>query len=454
MKPYFSNPKITLYQADARSVPLADQSVHCVVTSPPYFGLRVYKGNDDRGIGLEKSVDAYLDNLMEVFSEVYRVLRDDGQCWVNIGDSYAASKTGSTGNKSTLEGGKTTQIIASERPDKLEMEQGNLLGIPWRFAFRMQEAGWILRQDVIWHKRAPMPESLAGTRWERCRVKVVAKPHMNGEKPEGYKPHGDTISDTQGATWADCPGCDKCQDTDGLVLRRGSWRCTHAHEYIFQFVKQMGYWSDGEAVKSAYKESSIERAQYPTNDQYQNAASGDYRGAYKGNGETRLTGGANRRSVWSDIKPEPYKGGHYATFPPGLPRLCIQASTSEAGACPSCGSQWARVIEKGQYHEDPNRQNRSVRNVGDCEQDGYREEGNTLGLVAESKTLGWRATCSCGDAQTVPSLVFDPFGGTGTTCVAAQRLGRRSVMTDLSKDYLQQAIARIQAEPLQTVKLF
>jgi len=92
--PYFDNGVVCLYQADARSIPLDDQSVHCVVTSPPYFGLRVYAGNDNRGIGVETSVDAYVANMVDVFREVKRVLRDDGVCWLNLGDSYTGGGRG------------------------------------------------------------------------------------------------------------------------------------------------------------------------------------------------------------------------------------------------------------------------------------------------------------------------------------------------------------------------
>ena len=96
-RPYFDNGIVQLYQADAREIPLPDQSVHCVVTSPPYYGLRVYQDNDDRGIGLEASIEAYVANLVDVFREVRRVLRDDGVCWVNLGDSYASSAQGTMG---------------------------------------------------------------------------------------------------------------------------------------------------------------------------------------------------------------------------------------------------------------------------------------------------------------------------------------------------------------------
>jgi site-specific DNA-methyltransferase (cytosine-N4-specific) len=318
MPEYWTNGIATLYQSDARQIPIPDQSVHCVVTSPPYFGLRVYRSDSDAMIGLEETVQGYVDSMLEVMAEVGRVLRDDGVLWVNLGDSYGH---GTTAVRQESGADKQNTNAGANINQRNGGEPGQLLMIPARFALAMQDAGWILRSDVIWAKKSCMPESLNGTRWE-----------------------GDT-------------------------LRRGSWRCTSSHEHIFQFVKGMGYYSDGEAVKT---ESN-----------------------------------ANRRNVWSDISPEPYGGEHYATFPSDLPQLCIQASTSEAGVCTDCGSQWARVVDATE----------------------------------------WRPTCTC-NADKVPATVLDPFAGTGTTLLAAMRLGRRSVGVDLSTDYLGQAVKRLEKQSL------
>jgi DNA modification methylase len=371
---YWTNGIATLYQADARQMPIPDQSVHCAVTSPPYFGLRVYHSDSDAMIGLEETVQGYVDSMLEVMAEVGRVLRDDGVLWVNLGDSYGGSGKGPPGPKqATNKGSVNEQWLAPTSENA-----GQLLMIPARFALAMQDAGWILRSDVIWAKKSCMPESLNGTRWERCRVKTSngqrlverGQHHANdwGHENRGRNPNETNIEGAN-AQWADCPGCPKCADTDGLVLRSGSWRCTSSHEHIFQFVKSMGYYSDGEAVKT---ESN-----------------------------------ANRRNVWSDISPEPYGGEHYATFPSDLPRLCIQASTSEAGVCAECGSQWARVVDATE----------------------------------------WRPTCTC-NADKVPATVLDCFAGTGTTLLAAMRLGRRSVGVDLSTDYLGQAVKRLEKQSL------
>ena len=348
MQPKFNNGLVNLYQSDARHLPIQDSSVHCVVTSPPYYNLRKYRADEGLVIGNESSPEEYVKSMLDVFREVKRVLRDDGICWVNLGDSYAGDT---------------------------DLPGGNMIGIPWQFAFAMQEDGWVLRNAVIWAKSACMPESVNGTRWERCRVKVGNigrggegwRDNANGDAvQQRHAPDGSFLQDAQ---YTDCTGCEKCNENDGLVLRKGSWRSTSSYEFIFQFTLGMGYFSDGDAVQ--------------------------------------LPSGANRRDVWHDIHHESYGGEHFATFPPDLPRICIQASTSEAGVCSECGNQWARVVNQSY----------------------------------------WKPTCTC-NAEKVPALVLDPFSGTATTLLSAMRLGRRGIGVDISDDYINQAISRLSDQTL------
>jgi SAM-dependent methyltransferase len=399
MTPYWDNGPVQLYQADARTIPLSDQSVHCVVTSPPYFGLRVYKDNDDRGIGLESTVEDYIGNLVDVFREVRRVLRDDGVAWLNLGDSYG--------------------------------DGGDRLGIPERVVLALQADGWIWRDTIIWAKKSSMPESLAGWRWERCRVKVSAEePRKQKLGAMGMRDHsGETMLGA--AQYQDCPGCPKCADNDGLVLRRGSWRTTSAHEYIYMLTKGMGYYADGEAVKTAALMTGHTEKSWPDRGP-DNGRTGENMSKY-----TPST--ANRRSVWNDISPEPYGGSHFATFPSDLPRICIQASTSERGCCSECGSQWARVVE----HSTSGRIDHNT------PENGGVDMGIWSGRTGESSnsTLGWRPTCNH-NAPAIPATVLDPFSGTATTCRAAQKLGRRAVGVDISESYLEQAVRRLSAVTL------
>jgi DNA modification methylase len=141
----------------ARQLP--DCSVHCIVTSPPYWRLRDY--GVEGQLGMESTPAAYVKALVGVFAALRRVLRDDGTLWLNLGDSYVASRTGRHG-PSTLEGGKTTQIVAGQRPDKRApgLPEKNLVGIPWRVALALQADGWYLRSDIVWHKVNGMPESV------------------------------------------------------------------------------------------------------------------------------------------------------------------------------------------------------------------------------------------------------------------------------------------------------
>jgi len=496
--PYYDNGLIQLYQADARELPLEDGTVHCCVTSPPYFGLRVYQTDDDRVLGLESSIDEYIANMVNVFREVWRVLRDDGVCWINMGDSYAGSGKGQNADgghaakhgekqhtsKGTLTGGlpaNSNHRLEGDRYDN-GMVGGNLLGVPWCLALALQADGWILRDAIIWAKKSSMPESLAGWRWERCRVKV-----KNGEfyrrGLEGVNNNfgfGRRADQPDLAQWADCPGCAKCEANDGLVLRKGSWRCTSSYELIFMLVKSMNYWADGEAVKTAYSRlwDRNNGGSIANDTPWMTKAQGGKHG-----GDYPLPGtGANRRNVWKDLKPEPYGDmtcpgcgrsfkpkiyqrfpkfeghpicprceeplqSHYATFPPDLPRLCIQASTSEMGCCPVCGSQVTRVVES---HTSTSKQtgNNWQEGRGLAGHHGPSRPGGFSDMA--DKTTGWRPSCAHQEAieRPVPCHVLDCFSGTGTTALAAMRLNRRCVGTDLSQEYIKQAEARLCKETL------
>ena len=269
---------------------LPDSSVHCCVTSPPYWGLRDY-GHDGQ-IGLESTPEAYVARIVEVFREVRRVLREDGTLWLNLGDSYAGSwgaqsRGGPPSSSSTLKGnghiGGGPKIIAlsavqveaapkGTRTGSLDKTPGlkakDLVGIPWRVAFALQADGWYLRQDIIWHKPNPMPESVRD-------------------------------------------------------------RCTKAHEYVFLLTKSQRYFYDAEAVSEAVASSSVSRLQQPTLPEQ----AGSLRVPGKTNGPMKAVGGTdtrNRRSVWT-VTTKPYSGAHFATMPPDLVEPCIKAGSPEGG---------------------------------------------------------------------------------------------------------------------------
>ncbi len=264
-----------------------DQSVNCCVTSPPYFGLRDY-GHSGQ-IGLEATPDAYVAKLVDVFREVKRVLRDDGTLWLNLGDSYAASRSYQVSDNKNPGAVATGHESRCRPPEGLK--QKDLIGIPWRVAFALQADGWYLRQDIIWHKPNPMPESVRD-------------------------------------------------------------RCTKAHEYIFLLSKSERYYYDHVAIQEPFAESSIARLEQPnieqqigsdrvpgkTNGNMKACGPSSYKGssftkgktgAVKptvGQGERVEASGRNKRSVWT-VTTKPFKGAHFATFPPDLIEPCILAGS-------------------------------------------------------------------------------------------------------------------------------
>lgn len=259
---------IEILQGDCRDVlgSLADGSINCCVTSPPYFGLRDY--GVEGQLGLEPTPDEFVSAMVEVFREVRRVLRDDGTLWLNLGDSYArnpAKGTTGTPNGRNLE--KMGYSGGAGVPSGLK--EKDLIGIPWRVAFALQADGWYLRQDIIWHKPNPMPESV----------------------------------------------------TD---------RCTKAHEYIFMLSKSPRYYFDNEAIKepSAQDPKVFGRGGATASrgkQGYAAASGGEQNRAQRDNsGGYGTTGFRNRRSVWT-VGTRPFAGAHFATFPPDLIDPCVLA---------------------------------------------------------------------------------------------------------------------------------
>lgn len=370
---------------DARTAlqQLEANSVHCIVTSPPYWGLRDYGVAGQ--IGLENSFEQYLAELLAVFLELRRVLRDDGTLWLNMGDSYATDAWGGgVGEKSTLggSGGHDEALRARKAPrTPFGLAPKNLIGQPWRLAFALQEAGWWLRSDIIWHKPAPMPESVKD-------------------------------------------------------------RPTKAHEYLFLFSKAERYFYDADALRESHTDQRAnkaggsalrgQKALKPTGPDF--------------DGRWYSSGGRNSRTVWT-IQPQPFSGAHFATFPPELPMRCISAGTSEYGCCASCGAPWERVVEASggsighswTNHEQDSERGRHSTGPGKAasRNGSYRRE-----------FAGWKPTCDCQSAGlgVQPCVVLDPFGGAGTTSMVAARLGRNSVMVELNPEYAALAEKRIRDE--------
>jgi len=409
---------ISILNANALSIPLADQSVHCIVTSPPYWGLRDY--GVDGQLGNERTPEEFIANMVTVFRECWRVLRDDGTLWLNLGDSYVTTPPGNKErSESDIDGvyerrlkrqlghGEDAGLIYAKQKTS-GLKNKDLVGIPWRVALALQADGWYLRSDIIWHKPNPMPESV----------------------------------------------------TD---------RPTKAHEYIFLLTKSPHYFYDAEAVKEQVTPSTMARLSQDVDSQ---AGSQRANGGAKTNGPMKAVGKAysfaretkeaerpgqsapnhradredvqyigsrNRRSVWT-IATAPYSGAHFATYPPDLVEPCIKAGTSARGVCPECGAPWERVIESGLTAHDGDTsslyEKGSTANRLALLRQAARERGEEY--TNAKKTIGWAPTCECGREDTVPAIVFDPFAGSGTTLLVARALGRSGIGLDLSMTYIQE----------------
>lgn len=364
---------------------LPAQSVHCVITSPPYWGLRDYGA--DGQLGLEETPEQYVANMVDVFREVWRVLRDDGVLWLNLGDSYNGS--GGAGGDYGAGGLKEGQPRYPGR-NVGNLKPKDLVGIPWRVAFALQADGWYLRSDVIWHKPNPMPESV----------------------------------------------------TD---------RPTKAHEYIFLLTKSARYYYDADAVREPANYDGRKDTRMKGSEKYFDAVvpkQSAHTSAIKGTERwPNLTvdgdPGRNRRSVWT-VATQPFSGAHFATFPPKLIEPCVLAGTSERGCCPACGAPWERVVERESLVPwDQRKKNGATK--GSLER-GYNENhgyGTSHTLGATVITTGWQPTCTCPPAGPVPCTVLDPFNGAGTTGVVAGMHGRDYIGIELNPDYLAMADERI-----------
>jgi DNA modification methylase len=439
---------------------LADESLHCCVTSPPYYGLRSYgaapqvwggdpdcshcwgdllpprpgRGNKpgdlstssltnpqrqdivpratDSGafchcgawrgdLGLEPTLELFIQHLVEVFREVRRVLRKDGTLWLNIGDSYAGS--GMTGGTKSKEGsvGRPGRMFHGNRRDTVPgCKQKDLLMIPAQLALALRADGWWLRSEIVWAKRAPMPES--------------------------------------------------CTD-----------RPTCAHEKIYLLSKSKTYYYDAEAVK--------EEADSPRERSFRGAAYLNHSGIDSNStakplqpvdGNTLSTTTRNMRNWWL-LGPEPFPEAHFATFVSEIPRRAILAGTSAKGVCPKCGAPWVRVVETSRRDTRPNASSKYGSLAEDIRATGSGNVAFGLARRTEAtvETIGWRPSCSCdaGDYNTdcratvdideafkpIPATVLDPFLGSGTTALVADQLGRDCIGIELAPSYAEMARRRI-----------
>lgn len=324
-----------------------------------------------------------------------------------------------------------------------------------------------LSSGVLTHncKPSPMPESINGVRWERCRVKVqeskrAAKGSRHAESHS--RPHGDRegADFASSAQWQECPGCRKCETNNGYVLRRGSWRPTNGHEYILMITKGTNYFADAVAAAEAATGNAHPRGR-GVNPKSEHGTAGQERQnsgfsrAVRGVTETR-----NPRSVWTDeithlliraangedisaeakellpesvwtFANEPYAGAHFAAYPTRLVHKCLTASVSQAGYCPACGSPYAPVVERQRVPTRPGTDSKV--NGVDGAVTGNRDARRHIQIT---RANSYWPTCDCNAGAPVPARVYDPFGGSGTTLQVAHHMGLDAICSELGEQYI------------------
>lgn len=375
-----------------------DESVHCAITSPPYWGLRDYGVADQ--LGQEDDPREYIARLLGIFRELRRVLRSDGTLWVNIADTYAGSGRGLLSNgehsaKNDPDCKQATNVGSlSGRGGALApagIKPKDLIGIPWMLAFAMRDDGWWLRQENIWSKPNPMVESVKD-------------------------------------------------------------RCTKSHESIFLFTKSRQYFYDAFAINEPWvdRKGDIQRAM--DNHAGYDGKHGDGYSGVRGQPVGDPLAGKNKRSVW-EIPTSGYSEAHFATFPPALVEPMILAGTSENGVCARCGTPWDRILEKtveehgAKEHPeskvadlDDNHRHKRLRMRAKAARDTGEDHDNPFGTF---KHLDWEQGCDCDTTERLPALVLDPFSGAGTTGMVALRFQRDYVGIELNPEYAEMSRRRI-----------
>jgi DNA modification methylase len=420
---------ITIIRGDARRIPLADGVVQCIVTSPPYWGLRKYAGEQESvwggtencqhqwaeevidktkngtkrsgltngganqaeanrflsnhaeclrcaawrgGFGLEPTIAMYMEHTIEILRECRRVLRPDGVLFWNLDDSYAAGGNGGHRKGELFHGHKPREgEIRGYKAPPPGLKPKDLCLIPERVAIAAQEDGWWVRSIIVWAKPNPMPES--------------------------------------------------CTD-----------RPTSSYERIIMLTKSERYFWDADAVQESTTGTTHSRG-YADGGAKQRARENEGNHVGWADATREILTARNLRNVWT-FATQPYKRAHFATFPEELPRRCILAATSERGACTQCGAPWKRVtlrpVTSGKSWNGDALKSQGVNRNELSDFAGTSFYAN----YSRGQTIGWSPTCRCrGQHGCVkPCLVLDPFAGSGTTGRVAVELNRRAVLLDLA----------------------
>jgi DNA modification methylase len=344
-------------------------------------------------LGLEPTPELYISHLVQIFREVKRVLRKDGTCWVNIGDSYAGAPSGSQTYEGWWHTGGIKSVKGSYVPRNTAvggLKPKDMVLIPFRLALALQADGWWIRSDIIWHKPNCMPSSAKD-------------------------------------------------------------RPTTDFEHVFLLAKSKKYYYDQEAIREPMTEATRARDKYgfsgafkgqfngtPGEERWQNGRPIDSSKFYN-------AAGRNKRTVWT-IPTKPYPEAHFATFPPELIEPMILAGSSDK-ACLHCGAAWVRIVERQSNWQERKANGATAGNIGvaDDYQNSVHGKGMSHDLSSTSRTIGFQPSCTCEDNDgSGASIVLDPFAGSGTTCAVAKAHGRHWIGIEANPEYCELARKRIE----------
>jgi DNA modification methylase len=533
---------------------LPNESVHCVVTSPPYYGLRSYgtepqvwggdpncehefdveivppRHSDDgvtgstlqggkatqaqsqrqsaergfchcgawRGdLGLEPNPELFICHLVEIFHEVRRVLRKDGTLWLNIGDSYSGTNNTNTGGNANWGSQPGREVQKAFNKQSPGVKPKDLMMLPAQLALALRADRWWLRSEIVWAKRAPMPESCTD-RPTCAHEKVFLLTKSGSPTFWTHRDHeGTRTKPAPDYRWIDHATEDRAEyegkwkDADQqsagrrlLLNVRAKRAAGNTHDAPFAGNEPLlpetdveppnwktellpdgkakrwsrinlwaahDYFYDAEAVKEEAQ------SDHPSGNSFVGRqGTAEYRPRTTDSDGPRRTGGEggpewngvggkrNMRNVWT-LGPSAFPGAHFATFHPEIPRRAILAGTSARGVCPKCGAPWVRVVEteKVKCSHAPGK-GKGARTDFDFPGGGVSDSSCfRTGLVPVSQTIGWRPSCSCNAGQVVPATVLEPFLGSGTTALVADQLGRDCIGIELAPSYAAMSERRV-----------